>query len=33
MKYACIAAHVGKYPVVLMCRVLGVSSSGFYASR
>ncbi len=31
MKYAAIAACVTEYPVVLMCRVLGVSSSGYYA--
>lgn len=31
MKYACIARHREDYPVTLMCRVLGVSRSGFYA--
>ena len=33
MKYACIARHQGEYPVRLMCRVLDVSSAGFYGSR
>jgi putative transposase len=33
VKYACIARHVGEYPVRLMCRVLGVSRAGFYAAR
>lgn len=32
-KYACIAAHRAQYPVPLMCRVLAVSRSGYYASR
>ena len=32
-KFACIAAHRFEFPVVLMCRVLAVSPSGFYASR
>lgn len=32
MKYACIARHRGEYPVRLMCRVLQVSRSGFYAA-
>lgn len=31
MKYAVIAAHVGTYPVTLMCRVLEVAPSGYYA--
>ena len=31
MKYAAIAAHVGAYTVALMCRVLGVAPSGYYA--
>lgn len=31
MKYACIARHVGHYPLRLMCRVLAVSPSGFHA--
>ena len=30
MKYALIQEHVAQYSVVLMCRVLGVSRSGFY---
>ena len=28
-----MAAHKGKFPMMLMCRVLGVSSSGYYAYR
>ena len=32
MKYACIASNREEFPVVMMCRVLGVSRSGFYAS-
>ena len=32
MKYACIARHRGEFPLRLMCRVLGVSVSGFYAA-
>lgn len=32
-KYACITAHGAQYPVPLMCRVLGVSRSGYYAAR
>lgn len=31
MKFAFIADHREAYPVRLMCRVLGVSTSGFYA--
>jgi len=31
MKYAFIASQQGQYPVQLMCRVVGVSSSGYYA--
>ena len=31
MRCACIARHRGEYPVRLMCRVLAVSPSGFYA--
>lgn len=31
MKYACIARHQGEFTVRLMCRVLSVSASGFYA--
>ncbi len=33
MKYACIARHRDSFPVTLMCRVLGVSRSGFYAAQ
>ena len=33
MKYACIARHRGEFPVRLMCRVLAVSVSGFYAAQ
>ncbi len=33
MKYACIQAYRGRFPVALMCRVLGVSRSGFYAAQ
>lgn len=32
MKYAWIAEHRGWYEVAMMCRVLGVSKSGFYAA-
>jgi transposase InsO family protein len=32
-KFACIAAHRQAFPVVLMCRVLAVSPSGFYAAQ
>jgi transposase InsO family protein len=31
VKYAAIAAQVGVYAVVFMCRVLGVAPSGYYA--
>lgn len=31
MRYACIASHLGEFPLRLMCRVLSVSRSGFYA--
>ena len=31
MKYAFIEAHRAAYGVATMCRVLGVSSSGYYA--
>ena len=33
MRYAVIARHVGEFEVRLMCRVLEVSPSGYYASR
>jgi putative transposase len=33
VRYACIEQHRGEFPVVLMCRVLEVTRSGFYAWR
>ena len=33
MNYACIARHVDEFDVRLMCEVLEVSPSGYYASR
>jgi putative transposase len=33
VKYACIALHRGAFPVRLMCRVLAVAPSGYYAWR
>ncbi len=33
MKYACIMQYRQQFPVALMCRVLGVSRSGFYAAQ
>lgn len=33
MRYGCIERHRGEFPVVLMCRVLQVTRSGFYAWR
>ena len=33
MKYACIARYRSEAPVRLLCRVLGVSPSGFYAAE
>ena len=33
MKYAAIKAHRAQFSVALMCRALGVSRAGFYASR
>lgn len=32
MKYACIRAHRGQFRLSLMCRLLNVSRSGFYAA-
>lgn len=31
MRYAFIAAHAGEFPVLVMCRVLRVTRSGYYA--
>ena len=33
MKYACLARHRGEYSMRLMCRVLDVAQSGYYAWR
>lgn len=33
MKYAFIASHIDRWPVTVMCRVLKVTTSGFYAWR
>ena len=33
MKCACIARHCGEYPLRLMCRVLEISRSAYYAAR
>ena len=32
MKYACINQHQAEFPITDMCRVMGVSRSGFYDS-
>lgn len=33
MRYACIREHEGAFTIVLMCRVLAVSRTGYYAWR
>ena len=33
MKYACITQHRDSFSLALMCRVLGVAPSGYYAAR
>jgi transposase InsO family protein len=33
VKYAVIQAHREEFPIVLMCRALGVSRAGFYAAQ
>ena len=33
MRYVCIERHRGEFPVALMCRVLRVTRSGYYAWR
>lgn len=33
MRYACIRRHAGAFPIVLMCRVLEVARTGYYAWR
>ncbi|CAN5292513.1 hypothetical protein BH24GEM2_BH24GEM2_15010 [soil metagenome] len=33
MRYGCIQAHRSEFPVSLMCRLLGVCRSGFYAAQ
>lgn len=30
-KYACVARRANTYPITLMCRVLGLARSGYYA--
>lgn len=32
-RYACIAAHADTFAITLMCRVLGVSATGYHAAR
>ena len=32
-KYQFVAAHASEYPVTLLCRVLGLARSGYYAWR
>ena len=31
MKYECVASHRQTFPVLMMCRLLNVTASGFYA--
>jgi len=33
VRYACIRRHAGAFPIVLMCRVLEVARTGYYAWR
>ncbi len=33
MRYACIRQHEGMFPIVVMCRILAVSRTGYYAWR
>ena len=32
-KYQFVTAHASEYPVTLLCRVLGLARSGYYAWR